>query len=79
MMVNVVDVFEWAKEHDYDFTQDRNSDFAETAASYGNLPALQSLRQNNCPWDARVVARARFRRHLEVLEWAIENGCPQEE
>ena len=32
-----------------------------------------------CPWDARTCAFARERGHLEVLIWAREQGCPDED
>ena len=75
----VVSVLEWAKDHGYDFTDVRNKHVCATAARNGNLFILQWLRQNDCPWDFRVVASARANGHEDVAEWAIENGCPVEE
>ena len=31
-----------------------------------------------CPWDARACAGAALDGHLDVLQWAIDNGCPYE-
>jgi hypothetical protein len=45
------------------------------AAIHGNLPALQWLRMNSCPWDWSVVYYARIHGHPETVEWAIANGC----
>jgi len=36
----------------------------------------QWLRANGCPWDWRTRADAEERGHREVLQWAIDNGCP---
>jgi hypothetical protein len=46
------------------------------AAMNGDLRTLQWLREKNCPWDEVVTFRAATRRHIEVLRWALENGCP---
>jgi hypothetical protein len=46
------------------------------AAAIGNLKTLQWLREKGCPWDGQVTFKAAFNRHLELLVWAIKNGCP---
>jgi hypothetical protein len=48
------------------------------ATSSGNLPALQWLRENNCAWDVRVITAARDGGHLDLIDWAIANGCPEQ-
>jgi hypothetical protein len=64
-----IDVLQWA--------QDKGTcGSAETcaeAARCGHLNVLQWLRENDCPWDYRVIASSR---HDHVKEWARENGCP---
>ena len=37
---------------------------------------LKYLRQNNCPWDYWTTRYAAYYGHMEVLQWAIANGCP---
>eukprot|EP00611_Tribonema_gayanum_P028733 TRINITY_DN7481_c0_g1_i1.p2 TRINITY_DN7481_c0_g1~~TRINITY_DN7481_c0_g1_i1.p2 ORF type:complete len:266 (-),score=11.40 TRINITY_DN7481_c0_g1_i1:174-971(-) len=49
------------------------------AASRGDLPMLQWLRQNNCPWESSTCASAAIGGHLNVLQWARDNGCPWNE
>jgi hypothetical protein len=36
---------------------------------------LQWARANGCPWDAKTCAETAFGGHLELLQWAHENGC----
>jgi hypothetical protein len=37
---------------------------------------LQWLRANGCEWDGETCENAKKGGHLEVLQWAIANGCP---
>ena len=32
---------------------------------------------NGCPWDEETCSFADEDGHLEVLQWALANGCPQ--
>lgn len=48
----------------------------EYSAVHGNLPMLQWLRKNECPWSAKVIEVAEGHGKAEVAEWAIANGCP---
>ena len=32
-----------------------------------------------CPWNEQTCARAAEKGHLNVLQWAHENGCPWDE
>ena len=43
-----------------------------------NLPLLQWLRENDCPWDVRVILAAQEEGHDDIVRWATENGCPVE-
>ena len=51
------------------------------AAEYGQLQALQWLKENDCPWDnhtcqaADTCQAAARNGHLSCLQWARENGC----
>jgi hypothetical protein len=47
-------------------------------AAYGNqLETLQWLRRvQGCPWDDRTTLEAVRRGNLQLLIWAVENGCP---
>ena len=49
-----------------------------TASNYGQLHVLQWLRAKGCPWDHWTVGAALERGHVEIANWAIENGCPTE-
>jgi hypothetical protein len=52
-----------------------------SAAAGGQLEVLQYLRSGPlpwCPWDRHTRERAAERMHAEVLQWAIDNGCPGE-
>jgi hypothetical protein len=46
------------------------------AASTGELDALMHLRDRLVPWDERVVTAATFKGHVNILEFALPNGCP---
>lgn len=46
------------------------------AAKYGQLQALQWLRENECPWNCDTCHAAAEGGHLSCLKWARENGCP---
>jgi hypothetical protein len=35
------------------------------------------LRENGCPWDGFTRLFAEEQGHIEILNWAIENGCPE--
>ena len=37
---------------------------------------LKWLREHGCPWDASTCDVARNFKHPEVLQWALDNGCP---
>lgn len=56
---------------------------SELIASQGNLEMLQWVRtpkkfmgNHTCAWNANTCAAAVKGGHLEVLTWAIKNGCP---
>ena len=53
----------------------RQKRVAATAAFGGQLESLKLLRQWGCKWDANVVYWAEQEGHVEVAEWARNNGC----
>jgi hypothetical protein len=57
---------DWAKDHGYVFAAS-NEAHCIIAAGHGNLPALQWLRQNNCPWEVGVINTARDGGHLDFV------------
>jgi hypothetical protein len=40
---------------------------------------LKWARENKCPWNWLICAKAAKGGHLEVLKWARENGAPWSE
>lgn len=68
-------VLPWAKEHNAGW----NKQLCMTAAFQGDLPLLQWLRENGCPWDEGIIHSAQEGDHDEIVvhQWAIENGCPR--
>ncbi len=34
--------------------------------------------ENGCPWDYRTCQFAAERGYVDVVRWAMENGCPTE-
>jgi hypothetical protein len=47
------------------------------AAEYGQLNALQWLRENNYPWDGEVILYAAKNGHEHIVELARANSCPE--
>ena len=47
----------------------------QKAAEYGQLQALQWLRDNGCNWGAEICAAAAANGHLFILQWLREKGC----
>lgn len=48
-----------------------------SAASEGHLATLVLLRERfDCPWDEEVCVILSGYGNLEMLRWAIKNGCP---
>ena len=37
---------------------------------------LKWLRSEGCPWNKWACFKAALNGHLDVLQWAIDNGCP---
>ncbi len=47
------------------------------AAGYGQLHILKFLRKEGCPWDYRTCFWAAKKGRADILQWAIDNGCPE--
>eukprot|EP00953_Heterococcus_sp_UTEX-ZZ885_P029057 15462-Heterococcus_DN1.PRE.1 len=60
----------------YELGLERTVATVHGAAEYNELPVLQFLHAQNCPWDASIAAVLARRGKLELLRWAIEQGCP---
>ncbi|CAB9507047.1 ankyrin repeat protein [Seminavis robusta] len=63
-------ILQWARANHFPWNQDT----CTAAARKGHLAILQGARANHCPWDWKT--RLWSRGHPQVLQWAIENGCP---
>lgn len=48
------------------------------AASVGDLETLMYLKYIGTEWDEDTTSSAAHGNHFEVLEWAIQNGCPSD-
>lgn len=48
------------------------------AVHQNNLPLIQWLRRNDCPWSSSVIRDSRSLGYDDIAEWAIANGCPTE-
>lgn len=51
-------------------------DHAWNAASSGSVPCLSLLRDMHCEWNERVCFHAAFNGHIDVLGYALREGCP---
>jgi hypothetical protein len=40
---------------------------------------LKWAREHDCPWSWTTLSNARDNGHMEVVQWALENGCPDGE
>jgi hypothetical protein len=47
-----------------------------TGRSGGHREVLKWLREHHCPWDAHTVEQATAAGRADVLQWALDNGCP---
>ena len=56
-----------------------NTHWCTRAAGAGHLDALTLLRKNGFSWDYYTLRAAENYGHFEVLEWALQKGCPSVE
>ena len=68
-------VLQWLQENGYQFN---HRAYVQAAACSGSLEVLQYLRNlvPPCPWSFQVCNIAVKQGNLEMLQWAISNGCP---
>ena len=71
-------VLQWLQENGYQFN---HRAYVQAAACSGSLEVLQYLRNlvPPCPWSFQVCNIAVKQGNLEMLQWAISNGCPFQE
>lgn len=53
-----------------------SADACAGAAANGHLDTLKYLRDNNCPWDKRVMIWAEQLKDTTVHKYALDNKCP---
>ena len=47
----------------------------EAAVRMRDLPLLQYLHEQNCPWDCQTTEAAIYSQHAEILHFVCQNGC----
>jgi hypothetical protein len=69
------DMLKWLKANDFLFNHERITEAA--VSTIGNsLEILQYLRSFNCPWSDNVCVEAVKYGRMDILLWAVANGCP---
>ena len=68
-----VEVMQWAHQQGYSVVWGSNT--CQRAAKYGQLQALQWLRENGCNWNEDTCSAAAQNGPLACLQWVRENGC----
>ena len=72
-----ITLLKWARKNDCVMT----ARACQWAAIKGHLHALRWLRENGCPWDHWTLVTAACRmsnpKHLDCLQYAVENKCPR--
>ena len=48
-----------------------------SAALCGQLPALQYLHENGCPWNSYTCSNAAYYKRWDCLQYAVDNKCPE--
>src|SRR5690606_33717604 len=43
------------------------------------VQVLKALHAHGCAWSTQTCARFAARGELELLQWAVRNGCPRDE
>lgn len=68
-----VEVLEWLRDRG---VLTRSPAMCTVACATGQLRTLAWLRAHRCPWNEEASAHAAANGHVDVLNWALENGCP---
>ncbi len=68
-------LMQWLQDHGFKFT---HRAYTQAAAFSGSLEVLRYLRSLDppCPWSFQVCTIAVKQGNMEMLQWAISNGCP---
>ena len=51
--------------------------FCENASHAGQFETLKWLRKHGFLWDKWVIYWAEIKKHKEIHEWSLANGCPK--
>ena len=72
-----LEVLKWAVGHGLVNYRSWNTDTCAYAAQGGHLEVLKWARAHDCPWDWRTQRAAMRYHHPGMLQWVIDNGCPE--
>ena len=67
-----VRLLKWTRENNRDLEY---VDVLIYAALHGQLPVLQYLHENGCPWDELTCQYAALYKHWDCLQYAVDNKC----
>jgi len=65
----------WLKQNEFQLNCERVTE-AAVSSKENSLETLQYLRSFNCPWSDNVCVEAVNYGRLDILLWAVSNGCP---
>ena len=72
-----VRLLKWARENNRTWSTHKSCTYTcACAADNGQLPALQYLHENGCPWDWYTCCCAAGNKHWDCLQYAVDNNCP---
>jgi hypothetical protein len=49
------------------------------AALHGHAALCQYLHEQQCPCHPKAASEAAYGRHIDLLRWLVDNGCPLDE
>ena len=67
-----VRLLKWARENNHDYWSALT---CSSACMNGQLPALQYLHENGCPWDSYACCCAADNEHWDCLQYMVDNKC----
>lgn len=70
-----IEIFEWAINISTKLKHNLGVAICAAAAEGGQLEMLKYLRAKEYPWNEYVCVNAARNGHLNVLDWAMMNGC----
>jgi len=72
-----VRLLKWARENNRTWSTHKSCTYTcACAADNGQLPALQYLHENGCPWDWYTCCCAAGNKHWDCLQYSVDNKCP---